>query len=231
MKRNLNDSRKQSDCRPQYPLIIGMVTGAVMVVISYLMDGYGLMSEEQALSLRPLWVYTLCMTLAMIGVPVMCWALFTWFKILRDISAEKWVRRLFIVAAASYAISSLYLIAIDCLPPIVFQNARSLGMKAESALILTQKIQEPFAVPIVVFFLIEDIGISVVLWRLILTGHLALSKWALFLCPVPMLLIDILLKLIPSAFTKNVSVMLESFGWLLFMIAGLLHCRKMSQHR
>lgn len=178
----------------QYPLISGVLTGIVMMVISYLMDGYGLLSEEQALSLRPLWVYTLCMTLATIGVPIMCWALFAWIKILRGVSAEKWVQRLFTVAAASYAISSLYLIAIDCLPPVVFQNAQSLGMTAESALILTRKIQEPFAVPIVVFFLIEDIGISVVLWRLILTGHLALSKWALFLCPVPMLLIDVLMN-------------------------------------
>ncbi len=125
-------------------------------------------------------------------------------------------------------IPSLYLIAIDCLPPIVFQNAQSLGMPIESALTLTYMIQKPFAVPIVVFFLIEDIGISIVLWQLILTRRLALSKWALFLCPVPMLLIDVLLKLIPSAFTKNLSVMLESFGWLLFMLTGLLHCIKMS---
>ena len=227
----MDDSRKESDCRLQYPLIIGVLTGIVMMGISYLMDGYGLLSEEQTLSLRPLWVYTLCMTLAMIGVPVMCWALFAWLKILRDISAEKWVQRLFIVSAMSYAVSSLYLIAIDCLPPVVFQNAQSLGMTAESAVILTRKIQEPFAIPIVVYFLIEDIGISIVLWRLILTGNLALSKWALFLCPVPMLLIDVLLKLIPSAFAKNVSVMLESFGWLLFMLAGLLHYRKMSQHQ
>ncbi len=76
------------------------------------------------------------------------------------------------------------------------------------------------------FFLIEDLGISIVLWQLILSGKLWLSKWWVVCCPTIMLAADILLKLIPSALARNISVTLESAGWMLFMLAGFIHLKR-----
>jgi len=55
-------------------LILGMITGTVMMGLSYLMDGYGLPPELHAMTLRPQRVYILCMLLATVGVPAMCFA-------------------------------------------------------------------------------------------------------------------------------------------------------------
>lgn len=84
-------------------------------------------------------------------------------------------------------------------------------------------IQRPYAVPIVVFFLVEDIGISVLLWQLILTNKLSVPKWMMVCCPVVMLILDFALKVIPLSVAQNISVTLESFGWLLFMFVGWKH--------
>ena len=207
-------------------LMLGVFTGGIMMLISFLMDGYGTMDQVSALGSRPLWVYTLCMILGAIGVPVMCLALSVWYEMIREMNSPKWVRLLFIASGISYAVSSLYLIAIDCLPPVVFQNAVSLGLSAEDTLTLTQSVQKPYMIPIVVFFLIEDIGISIVLWQLIITKRMKLPYWTLLCCPVPMLIVDIILKTIPLGITKNISVMLESCGWLLFMLVGLFYRKR-----
>ena len=207
-------------------LMLGVFTGGIMMLISFLMDGYGTMDQVSALGSRPIWVYTLCMILGAIGVPTMCFGLSAWYETIREMNSPKWIRFLFTASAISYAVSSLYLIAIDCLPPVVFQNAVSLGMSAEEAMALTQSIQNPYTIPIVVFFLIEDIGISIVLWQLIITKRMKLPYWTLLCCPVPMLIVDVILKAIPLDVTKNISVMLESCGWLLFMLAGLLYRKR-----
>ena len=72
----------------------------------------------------------------------------------------------------------------------------------------------------------EDLGISIVLWQLILSDKLCLGKWWVVCCPAVMLSADILLKQIPSALTRNLSVTLESAGWMLFMLAGLTHLKR-----
>lgn len=101
---------------------------------------------------RPVWSYTLCMILAMMGVPAMCVGLSGWSEIIRSVQAKHWVKWLFIVAAVCYAVSSLYLIAIDCLPPIVFQTAADLGIEPEVGLTLIERLEHPYAIPIIVFF-------------------------------------------------------------------------------
>ena len=145
-------------------LWLGVAAGCVMMLISWWMDGTGLLSSAEALSLRPLWVYTLCMLLAVVGVPVMCAGLLAWYRIVQSVHPRPWVSLLFTASALSYAVSSLYLIAIDCLPPIAYQTAVGIGVSPASALTLIEGIEKPYAVPILVFFLIEDLGISVVLW-------------------------------------------------------------------
>ena len=207
-------------------LWLGVAAGCVMMLISWWMDGTGLRRGAEALSLRPLGLYTLCMLLAMGGVPVMCAGLLVWYRIVQSVQARPWVRLLFDASALSYAVSSLYLIAIDCLPPIVYQTALSLGVPPASALTLIEGIEKPYTVPIVVFFLIEDLGISVVLWQLIVSGKLRVSKWMLACCPAAMLLLDLLLKRLPSALAQNISVTLESCGWMLFMLVGIVHLRR-----
>ena len=207
-------------------LLIGVCAGILMMLLSYWMDGFGLMSDAEAWMTRPVWSYALCMILAMPSVPAMCVGLSGWYEIICSVQAKHWVKRLFVVAAVCYAVSSLYLIAIDCLPPIVFQTAADLGIAPEVSLSLIERIEHPYAIPIIVFFLIEDLGISVVLWQLVLSGKLCLSKWGLICCPAVMLMADVLLKLIPSVLARNISVTLESTGWMLFMLAGLTHLKR-----
>ena len=204
-------------------LIVGTVTGFFMMLISYLMDGYGLMKKAEAYTSRPLWVYVLCLIIAMIGVPAMCYAFTGWHRILIDVNAKKWVKYLFTASAASYAISSLYIIGSDCLPPIIVQNAAELGTEIETAVRLAEKVQMYFMPPVIVFFLIEDIGISIVLWQLIFSGKLQLPKIMLVCCPAVTLAVDIALKTIPNGMIRDISVTLESLGWLLFMLAGYVH--------
>jgi hypothetical protein len=215
-----------SKAQQEKRLLLGVITGGIMMLVSFLMDGYGTMDQVSALGARPLWVYTLCMILGAIGVPAMCLGLSAWYDMILEMNSPKWVRLLFTASGISYAVSSLYLIAIDCLPPVAFQNAVGLGMSAEDALTLTQSVQNPYTIPIVVFFLIEDIGISIVLWHLIISKRTTLPYWTLLCCPVPMLIVDVVLKAIPLDATKNISVTLESCGWLLFMLTGLLYCKR-----
>ena len=141
-------------------LRLGVASGCVMMLISWWMDGTGLRSGAEALSLRPLWIYTLCMLLAMVGVPAMCAGLLSWYRIVQSVHPRPWVRLLFAASALSYAVSSLYLVAIDCLPPIVYQTAVSIGVSPTSAL------------------------------------------------------------------AQNISVTLESCGWMLFMLVGIVHLQR-----
>ena len=197
-----------------------------MMLISYWMDARGLMSGSDALRLRPLWIYSLCMILAMLGIPVMCAGLWAWAWIIRSIKADKWERILFRASAVSYTISSLYIIAIDCLPPVVYLSAEEIGISSESILLLIEKLQKPFFIPVISFFLIEDIGVSAVLWHLIFSEKLRVPKWMLICCPAVMLVLDVILKQIPMALARDVSVTLESLGWLLFMVVGITHLKR-----
>ena len=87
-------------------LTSGVAVGAVMMLISYWMDAHGLANGTDALSLRPLWIYSFSLILAMIGVPVMCAGLWAWAWIIHSIKAEKWATILFWMSAVSYAVSS-----------------------------------------------------------------------------------------------------------------------------
>ena len=170
-EKNIENARILRTC-----LTFSIAVGLVMMLISYWMDGYGSLSGAEALRLRPLWIYTLCMILAMFGIPVMCMGLWAWDRIIGSIKPENWAMTLFRISALCYAISSLYIIAIDCLPPVVYQTAENIGIYSESILQVIEKLQKPFSFPSIVFFLIEDIGISVVLWHLILSGKLKVSR-------------------------------------------------------
>lgn len=211
-------------------LMTGIITGLFMMLVSYLMDGYGLMESGEAYTSRPLWIYVLCLVIAMIGVPAMCYAFTGWHRILLDVNAKKWVKNLFTASAASYAISSLYIIGFDCLPPIIVQNAAELGIATETAIQLTEKVQMSLLPPVIVFFLIEDIGISIVLWQLLFSGKLCMPKIMLVCCPAVTLAVDIVLKAIPNGMIRDITVMLESFGWLLFMLAGYIHINKKTKN-
>ena len=204
-------------------LMTGMITGLFMMLVSYLMDGYGLMEAGKAYTSRPLWVYVLCLVIAMIGVPAMCCAFTGWHRIIVDVNAKKGVKYLFTASAASYAISSMYIIGFDCLPPIIVQNAAKLGIDTETAIQLAERVQMSLMPPVIVFFLIEDIGISIVLWQLIFSGKMRLPKIMLVCCPAITLAVDIVLKVIPNGMIRDISVTLESCGWLLFMLAGFVH--------
>lgn len=201
----------------------GIITGLFMMTVSYLMDGYGLAEAAEAYTSRPLWVYVLCLIIAAIGVPAMCYAFTGWHRILADVNARTGVKYLFTASAASYAISSLYIIGCDCLPPMIVQTASGLGTDIGTAVLLAEKVQMNFMPPVILFFLIEDIGISAVLWQLLFSGKLRLPGIMLVCCPVVTLAVDIALKAIPNGVIRDISVTLESLGWLLFMLAGLAH--------
>ncbi len=211
-------------------LMTGVITGLFMMLVSYLMDGCELMEAGEAYTSRPLWVYVLCLFIAMVGVPAMCYAFTGWHRILLDVNAKTWVKYLFIASAASYAISSLYIIGFDCLPPIIVQNAAELGTDTETAIRLAGKVQMNLMPPVIVFFLIEDIGISIVLWQLLFFGKLCLPKIILVCCPAVTLAVDIALKAIPDGIVRDISVTFESFGWLLFMLAGYIHINKKTKN-
>lgn len=68
--------------------MIGIFTGVAMMTVSYLMDGYGMLEQSQALMARPLYIYTLCMILGMIGVPAMCFAWSAWYEMVLEISPK-----------------------------------------------------------------------------------------------------------------------------------------------
>lgn len=218
-----NLSKRKKDKRIGVRLLVGIFDGLLMMLLSYWMDGFGMLKDADAWLLRPIRLYRICMILAMLGVPAMCLAFSGWYEIIRTLREKRWVKRLFLISTVSYAVSSLYMIAIDCLPPIMYQTTTELGIASETALRLIEKVQKPYVIPVITFFLIEDVGISIVLWRLVLTDKLRVSKWGLVCCPAVMLVVDVILKLIPSALTHNISVTLESAGWLLFMLAGLIH--------
>ena len=221
-----NLSKRKKDKRIGVRLLVGIFDGLLMMLLSYWMDGFGMLKDTDTWRLRPIRLYQICMLLAMLGVPAMCFAFSGWYEMILTLREKRWVKLLFLASTVSYAVSSLYMIAIDCLPPILYQTTTELGIASETALRLIEKVQKPYVIPVITFFLIEDIGISIVLWRLVLTNKLWVSKWGLVCCPAVMLVVDVILKLIPSALTHNISVTLESAGWMLFMLAGLIHINR-----
>ena len=223
-----NLSKRKKDKRIGVRLLVGIFDGLLMMLLSYWMDGFGMLKDADAWLLRPIRLYEICMMPAMLGVPAMCFAFSGWYEMIRTLREKRWVKLLFLVSTVSYAVSSLYMIAIDCLPPILYQTTTELGIASETALRLIEKVQKPYVIPVITFFLIEDVGISIVLWRLVLTNRLRVSKWGLVCCPAVMLGVDVILKLIPSALTHNISVILESAGWMFFMLSGLIHINRRS---
>ena len=55
---------------------------------------------------------------------------------------------------------------------------------------------------------------------------LCLGKWWAVCCPADMLIADILLKPVPSAPARSISVTPESAGWMLFILAGMTHLKR-----
>ena len=124
----------------------------------------------------------------------------------------------------------MYIIGFDCLPPVIVQTASELGIRIDTAIQLAEKVRMSFMLPVIVFFIIEDIGISIVLWQFIFSEKLRLPKIMLVCCPAVTLAADAALKAIPNGMIRDVSVTLESFGWLLFMLAGYIHIKNKTKY-
>ena len=79
-----------------------------------------------------------------------------------------------------------------------------------------------YYVPFMVYYLVADIGMSVVIVYLIFTGRFALPKWMAVFQPAGGLLLSEIFMRIPFVWCNDLAVAFESMGHLLMFLAAFL---------
>lgn len=117
---------------------------------------------------------------------------------------------------------------ILCMFPLFFKQAIASGATVDFA---TQTVNDTaflVVIPLMILYIICDVGISIAWYYLVLKKELKLGKWALLCCPLSTLIIDFPLKMIPLQFFKDFTVAFESLGWFLMYIALACHVKNSS---
>ena len=115
---------------------------------------------------------------------------------------------------------------ILCLFPIFFKTILSLGATFDFAAEAVNASAMSVVAPLMIVYIICDLGISIAWYYMILKKEWKLSYCALLCCPLSTLLIDFALKAIPLQFFKDFTVAFESLGWLTMFSALALHAKR-----
>ena len=95
-----------------------------------------------------------------------------------------------------------------------------MGSTFEQAADVTNQVGLYILLPFMIYYLVMDIGMSVVMVYLILTRRFALPKWMACFHPVGGLVLCEIFAAIPVVWCNDVSVAFESMGHLLMFVAG-----------
>lgn len=132
------------------------------------------------------------------------------------------MNRVFQISSAAGAVSVLFIHIMCCLMPVIIKTGYGLEMTFEQAAELTNQVGMYILVPFMVYYLVADIGMSVVIVYLIFTGRFALPKRMAVFQPAGGLLLSEIFMRIPFVWCNDLAVAFESMGHLLMFLAAFL---------
>ncbi len=219
-------------------MIAGMISMAIFMAGDWFLDVKGSGNEEIGIFVNSnwttmsMWRFEVSILLAALAMPLYWIAL----RGLRCLVAETCtedtqghagvMNRVFQVSSAAGAISVLFIHIMCCLMPVIFKTGYGLGMTFEQAAELTNQVGMYILVPFMVYYLVADIGMSVIIVYLIFTGRFALPKWMAVFQPVGGLLLSGIFMKIPFVWCNDLAVAFESMGHLLMFLAAFLLLQK-----
>ena len=216
-------------------LILGAVSMAFFMIADWFLDAAGAGDEELGLIAHSnwpamaMWRFTVSATIAAFAI------LLTWLgsKEAIDISLEvrpetkggRFMCRLFRLCHVILVTYGSGFHIVLCLFPIFFKTVLALGGSEELAVSAVNGTGMQIIIPLMILYLICDIGVSVAWFWLVLSRKLRLSPSAVICCPLSSIVIDFMLKAIPLQFFKDFTVAFESLGWLMMYLALAAHVR------
>ncbi|MBR1861711.1 MAG: hypothetical protein IJ796_07620 [Lachnospiraceae bacterium] len=113
-----------------------------------------------------------------------------------------------------------------CALPIAYKEFLLFGGAKDVAIAGVNQTGLLVIIPLMILYLVCDIGVSVAWFYMVLSKKLKLPWFAVLCCPLSSIVIDFILKAIPLQFFKDFTVAFESLGWVLMFIALAVHVRK-----
>lgn len=219
-------------------LIAGMISMALFMIGDWLLDVKGSGNQEVGIFVNSnwttmsMWRFEISILLATVAMPLYWIALKKLRSIVSDVCEKKSegkamaVKHLFDISSAAGLVSVLFIHIMCCLMPIIFKVSYEAGNTFDQAADITNKIGTYILIPFMIYYLIMDIGMSVVMIYLIVTKRFALPKWMVCFNPVGGLLLCEILARIPVTFFNDLSVAFESMGHLLMFVAAYVFLQK-----
>ena len=213
-------------------MLAGIAAMALFMAGDWLLDVKGIGNEEIGVFVNSnwttmsMWRFEASILLAAVAMPLYWIALRELRHMVADACRENpqghaaAMNGLFRISSAAGLISVLFIHIMCCLMPVIFKTAYGLGNTFEQAADLTNEVGMYILIPFMIYYLVTDIGMSVVMIYLILTGRFALPKWMACFHPVGGLLLCEVLLRIPLVWCNDLSVAFESMGHLLMFVAA-----------
>lgn len=214
-------------------MLFGIVSMALFMIGDWLLDVKGSGNKEIGLFVNSnwtkmsMWRFEASILLAAAAMPLLWISIRELRHMVEDVcdrnsygNAPTIMKRLFGVSSAACLISVLFIHIMCCLMPIIFKGAYGLENTFEQAAGITNKVGTYILVPFMLYYLVTDIGMSVVMVYLILTKRFSLPKWMLFFNPAGGLLLCGIMGEIPVVWCNDIAVAFESMGHLLMFVAA-----------
>ena len=213
-------------------MLAGIAAMVLFMIGDWLLDVKGSGNKEVGLFVNSnwpamsMWRFEVSILLAAAAMPLYWIALKELRHIVTDACSRKpkghalAMKRLFDFSSAAGLISVLFIHIMCCLLPIIFKTSYGMGSTFEQAADVTNQVGMYILLPFMIYYLVMDIGMSVVMVYLILTRRFALPKWMACFHPVGGLVLCEIFAAIPVVWCNDVSVAFESMGHLLMFVAG-----------
>lgn len=221
-------------------LIIGMAAMVLCMIADWFLDvkGAGNISHgivESNWTKMSLWRFEVSILIGAFVVP------FYWFGIREMMSMAKencnvqskmsrFMSKLFCISAMAGVISFVFIHIMCCLFPIIFKSIYAVYPDFNLTTSIVNTIAKYIYTPFFVYYAIADFGISISWIYMTFNKQFNIGKWAVICCPLSMMVIVLLIKLIPFQPLHDVSVAFETLGYVLLLFAGYLHCNNKKRY-
>ena len=162
-------------------LFAGMISMTLFMIGDWLLDVKGRGNQEVGIFVNSnwttmsMWRFEISILLATVAMPLYWITLKKLRNIVSDVCEKKSegkamaIKHLFDISSAAGLISVLFIHIMCCLMPIIFKVAYDAGNTFDQAADITNKIGTYILIPFMIYYLIMDIGMSVVMIYLIVT--------------------------------------------------------------
>lgn len=189
----------------------------------------GMMTNTNWLEMS-MWRFELNMYLCAVCLPFFVIAMLQWIKISEEINGkESKLHKLFKVSNWAMIVSGFFVHCGLCLLPIIGKSIYEVYGDLNRALAITGHITGKFIVPLMIYVVIADAGVTIALWGMLFKNRLLLPKISLVCTPGFTCILLSLHNFIPSWVAHDIASCFESFGWSLMFFAGYFQVKKMEE--